>query len=237
MTKNEFLALWNLKNLNDLAFQKYKDLDYTRRERVLPQADSTNYRIVMDDTAWQNLLRKNEWYERWEFKVEHHLASFKEESTIYLLAFHNLDLTGWTDTVANRLEKQMEVLSGMLNVSIEKHQLKALRKSHYDPSSKSLYLIQLRDRQSWKVRVVDFSKTSRPAELLELIYEEPLEHHDFDDLEFKIGDKSHSNIEAQDRSLYYALQNINKKINKDTGSKVDLLNIENSQAWVDSLHI
>lgn len=237
MTRDQFLALWNLKVFNEQAFQKYKDLGYMRRIRELPERKDDNYLLIDDEATWQNLLDKDEWYEQWQYKVEQHLSAFRENSTKYLLAFQNVNLNNWADTIANRLEKQMEFISEVFGLELQKHGLYVLHRSHYDVASKSLYLIQMRDRRSWKVRVIDFTKTSRPAQILEQIFTAPLEHHDFDDLSFNIGDGSLASISDQDRSLYYALQNINKKIDKDLGLDVGFLNIENSQVWIDSLHI
>lgn len=237
MTSNQFLALWSLKALGDQAYQRYKDLDYTRRVRTLPERDSENYMTIDDEFTWQNLLSKGEWYETWQQRVEHNLTSFREESTSSLLAFNNASLGDWSDTIANRLEKQMEIITKILSDRLMKLEVYVLHRSYYDAQSKSLYILQLRDRDRWKVKTIDFTKTSRPAQILELIYEEPLEHHDFDDIEFKVGDRHSTNIKDQDRTLYYALQNINKKIDKAMGSDFGLLNIENNQVWVDRLHI
>lgn len=238
MTRNQFLAMWNLKALNEQAFQKYKDLGYSRRERVLPVRGSTNNLIIDDENTWQNLLDKDEWYEQWQMRIENHFVSFREDSVGRLIKLQNVELGDWSDTIANRLEKQMMIIESELADLRKKYNVPALHKSHFDSSSKCLYLLQIRNRKSWTARTVDFSKTGRPAQLLEHIYKEPLEHHDFNSLEFIVDStQSSHDIADNDRLLYFALKNINKKIDKDLNSDVGLLNIGNQQVWVDSLHI
>lgn len=236
MTRNQFLAMWNLRALNEQAFQKYKDLGYSRRERILPSSDSVNNSLINDEMTWQNLLDKEEWYEQWQMKVEQRLSSFRENSVSRLLKFQNVELGDWSDTTANRLEKQMLIIEKILKGLRKQYNVYVLHRTYFDSSSKSLYVLQIRDRKSWTARTVDFSKTGKPAQILEHIYTAPLEHHDFTDLEF-IVDRAGSDIEQNDRLLYFAIRNINKKIDKDIGHDVGLLNIENRQVWVDALHI
>lgn len=232
MTKNQFLALWNLKTLNEQAYQKYKDYDYALRQRVL-RHDAA---MSTDDFTYQNLLRKDEWYDRWQFKVENHISSFREFSPNLLLRFQNVDLGDWTDTLANRLEKQMIMISKTIEAMMSRYGLTALHKTHFDASSKQLYILQIRDRQSWKVRTVDFSRTKKQSIVLEAIYADPLEHHDFSDLELRV-DPSGEDAERDPRMIYFIADNINRKINKTVGSKMDLLESKQDQVWVYHLHI
>jgi hypothetical protein len=236
MTRNQFLAMWNLRILNEQAFQKYKDLDYSKRERILPTRNTDNNSLIDDEVTWQNLLDKDEWYDQWQMKVEQRLASFREDSVSRLLLFQNVDLGNWSNTTANRLEKQMLIIEKLLKSLRKQYNVYVLHRTYFDSSSRCLYILQIRDRKSWTARTVDFSKTGKPAQILEHIYTAPLEHHDFTDLEF-IVDRAGSDIEHNDRLLYFAIRNINKKIDKDIGHHVGLLNVENRQVWVDSLHI
>lgn len=220
------------------AIQVSKNLDYPRRERVLEEYNDVNYRILDNLYSWQNILDKDGWYEQWQNKVEVHLAKFREIAPSTILGFQNVDLGNWSETVANKLEKQVLYLEKVVADRLEKYGVAALHKSHYDAASKSLYVITVRTRESWAVRVVDFSKTSRPAQILEHIFKAPLEHYDFEELAFIVGDRGHSAISDQDRAIYFALRNINTKIEKDLKDKnFGFLNIENNQVWVDRLHI
>jgi hypothetical protein len=232
MTKTQFAALWNLKVLYELAYQKYKDYDYALRQRIL-QPDAM---MVSDDYTYQNLLRKDEWYEKWQFKVEHHLSMFREFSPKLLLQFQNIDLGDWTDTIANRLEKQMIVIDDAIGAMLRETKVYDLRKTHFDTASKRLFIIQTNSQTSYKALEVDFSRAIKQAILLEEIYKNPREHHDVVDLEFKV-DPSGKQSESDPRTVYYVAHNINRKINKVVKTKMDLLESRNDQVWVYHLHI
>lgn len=232
MTSNQFAALWNLKALNEQAYQKYKEYDYARRQRVLhPDA-----MMISDDFTYQNLLRNDEWYDRWQFRVEHHISSFREYSPDLLMKFQNIELGDWTDTSANRLEKQMLVISETLNAMLIKYKVYDLRKTHFDAASKQLYILKINDRSSWKVQTVDFSRTRKQSILLEAIYADPREHHDFSELELHV-DPSGKEAEREPRMIYFIADNINRKFNKVIGSNMDLLETKQDQVWVYHLHI
>lgn len=232
MTSNQFAAMWNLKQLNEQAYQKYKDYDYAQRKRVLhPDA-----MMISDDFTYQNLIGKDEWYDRWQFKIENHISSFREYSPNLLMQFQNVELGDWTDTVANRLEKQMMIIDDTLKSMLFEYKVYDLRKTHFDSASNQLFIIGINDRTSWKVRTIDFSRTKQQSIVLGVIYADPREHHDFSDLELLV-DPSGEQSEREPRMIYFIVNNINKKINKALGSKIDLLESRHDQAWVYSLHI
>lgn len=233
MKSNQYLALWNLKILNEQAFQKYKDFEYSHRQRVIPQTEHTDLLMVQDEFTWQNLINKDEWYDQWQSSIEQRIVVFKDNSVKNLMRFNNIDLGEWSDTLANRFEKQMYIVEELQSEIQSKFGIYTLNRTYFDKASKSLYVIVPASRERYKVRVIDFSRTGSPSRLLDYVYKSPLENHDFYDIEFALDPAK----DEDDRLIQYTVKNINTKFKKEVQTNHELLCVKNQQVWVDKIHI
>lgn len=236
MTGKQYLALWQLKTLNELAFQKYSDLGYSHRERILPKMDSINGNLVADEIIWQNLVDKDDWYEIWQTKVAVNLTRFGTESNRSLLQFQNIRFGKWSETNANKLEKQMVELDKIIEKLRLKYQIPVLLRSHYDKDSRQLHFIFPRMREGWKIESISFAKAPKQSKILETMYAAPFEQHTFDDLKFHL-DPGQVDESMNSNTVRDTIKNINRKIVNSIGKNEGLVNISKELAWIDNLHL
>lgn len=109
MTKNEFMTLWELNRLHNIAVHKYRDHDYDSRERIIPSSPEFSA-LEISERHRHSAINYRNWHDRWEKAVVACLEKFRESGDM-IFKFTNLKLGKWTDTSANRFEKQIESIN------------------------------------------------------------------------------------------------------------------------------
>lgn len=232
MTKSEFIALWELNRLHNVAVYKYRSHDYDSRERVIPS--NKHNELELSERHRHSAINYGNWYGKWENAVIGCLSKFRESADL-IFKFTNLKLGKWTDTTANRFEKQIVALEKIQKSLYKTNKILLLWRFHYDADHKKLLVLREGKIRN-KVDEVSFAGMPLAHDVLSIICEDPKRDHDMHEVLEKIDFAEAERYEAGDRKAYDTIQNANKKVAKDIGLE-DFFVFKGDVAWVNERYI
>lgn len=234
MIKSEFTVLWNLHVLHLEAVEKYREHGYDWRERIIPKA-SKDSSLVNSERNRHATINYRNWHERWEKKVITCLHSLPKDAASLEFKFVNIDLGEWTDTSANRFEKQILALGQIYKNSLASIDVTSLFRVAYSDRSKTL-LIALRRLHSPTIKSVRFNGMPLAHDLLKRVCKTPKDDHDVFEL---LEDIDHAEAESfinGNRKAYNTCMNVNKKIHKEINLE-EFLCFKGRSVWINERYL
>ncbi|GEM_PF-2457828 len=154
---------------------------------------------------------------------------YSYDATEALYDFDSIDMGSWSETPANRLEKQIQALQHIISKLENRYDLQYRLLFDFEPSSGTLTLNTN--------KVLASGKDTLRTRMLTALFSDRQKHWKNDDIEeYFVENFDYQYGELSDKNIAKAARDINKDIATNTGVQ-DFLNFSNSSVQITSRYV